>query len=266
MTWNGLIGLARISARARYVCERLELRTLEARQEAMQRLAALPLTVRVGGCAVLFRYGVIVSFNVDETEMNSFLESVKALMVGPLAKPETEDVDLVLTTAVDEGVENGAVKLQSFAVERLQLIADVLAKSVVLAQYEASIAQIFDRVEPLAAQLQSAQARTMRSRELLRHVGAALLIHHKMVGRVEVQEKPDLLWTHPELERLFSRLEDEYEIVERHRALERKAELISRTAETMISLMRHRSTLRVEWYIVALIVFEILLNVYDKML
>ena len=263
MTWNGFVGSARIHVRASYLCERLELRTLE----TTQRLAAAPLTVRVGtgGCAVLFRYGVVVAFNVDEASMKSFLDSMKPLIVGPLAKPETEDVDLVLVTASDEGVENNAVKLQSFVVERLQLIADVLAKSVVLAQYEASIAQIFDRIEPLAAQLQAAQSLTMGSRELLRHVGAALLIHHKMVGRVEVREKPDLLWTHPELERLFLRLEDEYEIVERHTALERKAEVISRTAETMIDLMRHRSNLRVEWYIVILIVFEIILNLYDKL-
>ncbi len=97
----------------------------------------------------------------------------------------------------------------------------------------------------------------------MRYIGDALLIDHKMVGRVEVGEKPELLWERPELERLYVRLEDEYEIRERHLALERKLSLISRTAETLLDLLQHHRSLRVEWYIVALIVFEIFLTLYE---
>lgn len=84
-----------------------------------------------------------------------------------------------------------------------------------------------------------------------------------MVGRVEVAEKPDLLWDHPQLERVYARLLDEYELSERHRALGRKLELISRTAETVLELLQNRRSLRVEWYIVILIVVEILLTLYE---
>jgi uncharacterized Rmd1/YagE family protein len=67
----------------------------------------------------------------------------------------------------------------------------------------------------------------------------------------------------PALERLYLRLENEYEIRERHLALERKLELISRTAETVLDLLQHNTGLRVEWYVVILIVVEILLSLYD---
>jgi uncharacterized Rmd1/YagE family protein len=46
-------------------------------------------------------------------------------------------------------------------------------------------------------------------------------------------------------------------------ALERKLDLISRTAETLLELMQHKRSLRVEWYIVILIVIEILLTLYE---
>jgi len=72
-----------------------------------------------------------------------------------------------------------------------------------------------------------------------------------------------VLWEQPELERLYVRLEDEYELRERHLALERKLDLISRTAETMLDLMQHKRSLRVEWYIVILIIVEILLTLYE---
>ena len=66
-----------------------------------------------------------------------------------------------------------------------------------------------------------------------------LLIEAKMIGRVEATEKPELIWDYPEYERLFMRLEDEYELSERQSALERKLSLISRTAETLLGILQN---------------------------
>jgi uncharacterized Rmd1/YagE family protein len=89
-----------------------------------------------------------------------------------------------------------------------------------------------------------------------------------MVGRVETGEKPELLWEHPELERLYVRLAEEYELRDRDRdrALDRKLDVISRTVETLLGLVQTRSSLRVEWYIVLLIVAELLLTTYPLLL
>ena len=47
-------------------------------------------------------------------------------------------------------------------------------------------------------------------------------------------DKPEIIWEHPNLERLYLRLEDEFEIRERHLALERKLNLVSHTAQTVL--------------------------------
>ncbi|HSW52781.1 MAG TPA: hypothetical protein VLG93_06095, partial [Sulfuricaulis sp.] len=70
---------------------------------------------------------------------------------------------------------------------------------------------------------------------------------------------------HPEVERLYLQLENEYELRERNTALERKLALINQTAETVLNLMQNRSMLRVEWYIVILIVVSVLLSLYTMM-
>jgi len=87
-----------------------------------------------------------------------------------------------------------------------------------------------------------------------------------MVGRVETSEKPELLWERPELERLYIRLADEYELRERDRALDRKLDVISRTVETLLGLVQTRSSLRLEWYIVLLIVAELVLASYSLLM
>jgi uncharacterized Rmd1/YagE family protein len=251
----------KVHVRALFVGQRIDLRALE----QAQRLATAPLLVAAGasGCVVLFRYGVIVTFGLSAMEEVSFLSDLKPLIVEPFAQVEFEEVEINRKEDEPERVELTNVFLHNFTAERLQLVADVLAKSVVLAHYETSLAASFDRIEPLAANLQRGGKGSSEGRELLTHIGDTLSIHGKMVGRVEVLEKPELLWEHPELERLYLRLEDEYELRERHLALERKLELIGRTAETLLSLLQNKRSLRVEWYIVILIVAEIGLTLYE---
>jgi uncharacterized Rmd1/YagE family protein len=84
---------------------------------------------------------------------------------------------------------------------------------------------------------------------------------HRMVGRVEVKEKPDVLWDHPELERLYARLDDEYELAERSRAMEGKLALISETVATLLEMVQNQRSIRLELYIIGLIAFETLVTI-----
>ncbi len=228
-------------------------------------LATMPLMVTLGehGCAVLLDYGAVVLFNLEPVEKVAFLTELSSQVRESFANPETEEVEIQLNLVQSERVKEGKILLHEFSIERLQIVADILAKSVVLSHYEISIANVFDQIEPFAASLQRENRSRSQSRELLRQLGTTLLVQHKIVGRVEIIDKPELLWESPQLENLYLRLEDEYEIRERHNALERKLELISQTAQTVLEFMQHSSSQRVEWYVVILIVVEILLSLYD---
>jgi uncharacterized Rmd1/YagE family protein len=252
----------RVPVHALLLGERLDTRALE-REHV---LAETPLTIRAGteGFGVLFRYGAVVLFNLVPPEEAEFLAVLTPLTVRPLAPPETEKVDLTVDPSAEERVDlSGDIFVTTLAPERLQIVADVLAKSVVLGHYESKLGAVFERVEPLAVALQRGGPGGSQANALLREIGGVLLTQHKMVGHVEVLEKPDVLWEHPELERFYARLRDEYELRERERALNRKLELVSRTVATLLELIQNRRSLRVEWYIVLLILFEIGLTLYD---
>ena len=246
---------------ALFVGRRLDLKGLE----SSRLLPVLPLIISAGnqGYAVLFRYGAVVLFNIDPAEQVSFLNHIKHLIRDPFETPDTEFIEVNIDAGKDERVENNVISIKDTRPERLQIVADILAKSVVLDHYEKRVGDVFDRIEPLADSMQQRGRSAYKDVELLRHIGGTLLIQHTTVGRVEVDEKPEILWEQPELERLYVRLEDEFELRERHVALERKLDLISRTAETLLDLMQHKRSLRVEWYIVILIVIEILLTLYE---
>jgi len=250
---------SRIKARALLIGERLDLKPLE----NADVLGENPLVVAAGseGVAVLFRYGALVLFGVSPVEEVSFLSHLNSLIKDEFDAPEVEESEIEISNDGDK-LEKGVIKFRAFDVPRFQLVADVMGKSVVLSHYEAQVGATFESIEPFAQRL-SMGHRTRNEKELLKTTGNILLIEHRTVGMAEVGDKPESLWERPDLERLYARLEDEYEIRERQAALERKLSVITRTAETVVNLLQHQSGMRVEWYIVVLIVFEIALTLFE---
>jgi uncharacterized Rmd1/YagE family protein len=255
-------GIQTIPVRAFLLGERLDTRILE--RDGAIATGPLSLAIPGGGVAVVFRYGAVVLFECTQIAEERFLASLEPLLVDKFAAAEREDFQVLVRPDMEQLIDSaGNIVLHDRTIERLQLVADVLAKNLILSHYETSAAAIFDRIEPLAATLRRKGRAGVPGKVLLQHIGNVLLMQQRMVGRVETGEKPELVWEHPELDRLYMRLAEEYELRERGRAIDRKLEIVSRTVETLLSLEQTRSSLRVEWYIVALIVAELALAAYS---
>lgn len=250
-----------IVARACLVGERIWIKSMD----SSAALATNPFIIRAGaaGCAVILRYGVVVTFNLSPEEDKVFLKSLQPYVREPIAGGTSEEQSIVFRTEVKERLEGNTLWLKDCSAERLQIVAEALGKSVVLDYYEKEVSGLFDQIKPFAAAIQGKNSRPPKEKELLSYVGGTLLIQQKMLGIVEVGEKPDPIWDYPELDRLYLRLEDEYELRERLIALEQKLELVSKSVETSLGILQRDSSHRVEWYIVILIVVEILLSLYD---
>ncbi len=228
-------------------------------------MATAPLTFAAadGGYFVVLRFGALVSVGTTAEEEARFLEIVRPLLVDAQATTAEEMVELVLDSEGREGVlPDGEVQLRALDAERAQVVAHVLAKSALLTYYEERVASVFDRVEALAVQLRDATV-PASGKDLVREIGEVMLIRTRMVGRVEVSEKPEITWDDSELDRLYERLATEFELRDRDRALSRKLELISDVASTYLELLDTRKSRRLEWYIVILILVEIVLFVWE---
>jgi uncharacterized Rmd1/YagE family protein len=251
-----------VRIRAWFLGERLDLRTLE----RGDTVALVPLLVRAGseGYAVLFRYGVAVLIGMEPLEEATFLETLGPFVQDEIDEPESEGTEVAVNPHREGHTDSeGLLLLRELSLERLQIVSHVLAKSTVLAHYEERVAAVFDRIERLASDFQRGVRRPSYGRELLRQIGDVLLTQAQTVGRVEVTEKPEMVWDDAALDRLYERLSAEYELRERDLALGRKLDLIARTAQTYLDLLQNRQGLRVEWYIVILILVEIVLILYD---
>jgi required for meiotic nuclear division protein 1 len=251
----------RVTAHALHLGDRINTMGFEG-----EALSAVPLAVRVGkaGIAVLFRYGVAVLIGLSPEDEAGFLERLKPRVGGKLERSEEETAIVALAGGTEDQVQaGGPIQLRDMQLERLLVIADVLAKSVALADDERQVAKVFEIIEPFAKELAD-HGRTRRDRKgVLQLIGNALLVQHRVSGRVAVGEKPDALWDRPDLERLYARLEDEYELRERVDTLNRKLAVVADTADTLADIIDTRRSLRLELIVVVLIAFEIVVTFYQ---
>ncbi|WP_245438872.1 RMD1 family protein [Bradyrhizobium sp. SK17] len=256
------LGGPRTTARAFFVADRINTSGLE-RGDV---LATTPLAFRVNdnGVAILFRYGVVVLIGLNALEEDEFLRSLQSRMTGLFTRRE-EEIAIIEVAAdkEDQIPPGGPIYLQSLSPERLILVGEALAKSVVLARHEREVRAVFDSTEPFAREL-AKDGRVLGGRvAILKHIGNALSVRHRVAGPVEVSEKPDILWDKPQLERLYARLEDEYELKERAESLNRKLAVVAETAQVLTDIIDTSRSLRLELIIVFLILFEVLITIYQ---
>jgi required for meiotic nuclear division protein 1 len=251
----------KLPCRAWFLGSRIEMRRRGGNDlpDVPQAVERLPL----GGTIVLFRFGAIVTFDVDDAETQRYVESIAPRIFGRFELAETEHLDIEIDAERGDLVdESGRIVLRDRDERRLQVVANALAKSVVLAHHEGRLAPVIERVERFAEQLRAGHGSVAHA-DLLREIGDVLLVQSRMLGRAEVTEKPELTWDAPELDRFYERLSSELELRDRDLALSRKLDLVARTSELYLNLLHNRQGLRLEWYIVLLILVEIALIVYE---
>jgi uncharacterized Rmd1/YagE family protein len=248
--WTGL------TARAVLLGERIDTAGLERRDA----LSTTPLSFRVGehGFVAVFRYGVVVLVGLSPIEEDESLRVLQGRASGPAPAREEESSRIEPASNGEDRVDpDGAIRIAAPTPDRLLVIADAMAKSAALAHAERQVEEVFDAVEPWARDLSEGGRTPGGRRAMLKLIGSALLVQHRVSRRVAAADRLDVLWDRPDLDRFYSRLEDEYELVERWEALNRRLALVGETAARFTDLIDTERSLRLELIIVALILAEL---------
>lgn len=213
--------------------------------------------------AIVYPYGALVFFNATTAATVELIGHCQRFASKLFSTPETEQFMVIIQPDQPEGIVQKKVIINKVSKERFEIIGDALAKSLILEYHENRIGHLFDKVDPIAKSLKERGKLGYATSDILKHIGSSLLMSQEMVGKIQVTEKPQVLWEHDELEPLHAQLVEDLEILERQSSLERKIELISGTAQISLEVLQHSHGNRLEWYIIILIAIEISLQLYD---
>lgn len=249
---NGLLDV-----RARLLGARIDTRAL-AGDAAIQQIAT------VAGLSFVFRYGVAVTFGPDEHAPDALDRALRVHVVDPTEAQEYEIAEMAIRAGGEDRIgPGGQILLTDASPERLLLVATVLARSVVLARDEVLVSEAFHQIDPLVSDLRQNGRSRLPIREAMKLVGNVLAARHRMMGTVQVDERPDLLWDHPGLDRLYARLEAEYELKERAEVLDRKFASLGDFTEVLLDIVQGIRSFRLEVAVLALFALEIVLTLYS---
>jgi uncharacterized Rmd1/YagE family protein len=249
----------RLTLHAMVVGDRID----AARFEPAEMIASTPLALRLGPLKLvaLYRFGVVVFLGLTDAEKDEFLTRIAARISGKRDQMSDEIATIdVMPSYEDRIPPGGPIQLPDLSDARFLILADVLAKTVSLARHEHELGGVFDAIEPFAVELARTGHAPWNRRRTLKLIGQALLVQHRISGRVEVEEKPDILWDQPGLERLYARLEDEYELKERSVALTHKLNVIVETGQALSDIFDTDRSTRLEAIIVILILAELVIG------
>src|SRR5262249_44774417 len=119
-------------------------------------LSTAPLAFRAGkdGVVTLFRYGVVVMFDLSVLEEDEVLRGLRARIIGPIEPRGGEPPTSQIAPEKDGQIRpGGPIRLGAITPEHMIVIADALAKSVVRARDEREVSSVIGVVEPFARQL-----------------------------------------------------------------------------------------------------------------
>ncbi|WP_421849140.1 RMD1 family protein [Novosphingobium sp.] len=240
---------------ARHLGTRIDTRGLSA-DIVLRDLAA------AAGLTFAFRYGVAVTFCTVEDRIPALDMALLAHVQEPASTREIETASVLITDGGKERVDDdGVIQLADDTIPRLLLVATVLAHSVMLSRDEMLVSEVFDSSVPLVADLQVNGKARLSIRAVMRMVGGVLAARHRVMGTAQAGERPDLLWDHPDLDRLYTRLEAEYELGERAEVLERKFGALGDFTDVLLDIAQDKRAVRLEVAIIVLIAVELLLSI-----
>ena len=143
----------------------------------------------------------------------------------------------------------------------VNIISFVIAKSVALERIEEQVDLVLDEMEDVIQQLERGKL-AIPDRKLAKLASSILNFKYKSIAHIMVLDKPDITWDNEELDKLYGRMANLFELNQRYHEIRTKSETLMDITEVFTGLSHAQRSTRLEWIIIILIALEILLYIY----
>ncbi len=239
------------------------------RWEEPMRLHPVTFTPSAPGDAVwvyLYYFGGMVFLNCSDDIMARCIEGLKQHVEQLKEQPQLpfrEDYCLEIDPAGAVSITNDSAVMPEFKQELLEIICFVIAKSVALEQIEDRVDTVFDEVGVMITRLGQGVLE-LPDKDLARLASTVLNFKYTSIAHIMVLDKPDSTWDDEEADRFYLTISNLFELRPRYQEIKHKAETLLDVTDVFSSLSHARRSARLEWIIIILIAFEIIMALWEK--
>jgi required for meiotic nuclear division protein 1 len=215
---------------------------------------------------LIFSFGSIVFINfTNQDEMKGFLRYVRNFEQDiEIVHVDRYSDDYSLHIKESESIEltDEYVVVPEFETFYPEIISTVLAKSVALEKTEEQLGNILDQLETMIERLEKGKMR-VGNKQLAKTTSRIVRHEYNTLAYIMILDKPEITWTSSTAGEFYDSMDEFFELKDRYTILKSKTEILYHIMEGFSNISHSIRGLFVEWIIVFLIVFEIILTLLE---
>lgn len=215
--------------------------------------------------AHLYSFGCVVFINFSAAEMTSFIKVLETNFNAsgqPFTLQYLDEYHLEIDSAKEVEITNDYAFLPEENFNCIDIISLILARSVALDRIENGIDKVLDEVEDVIQMLENGKL-DITDKQLSKLASRILGIKHTSISYIMIMDKPDITWDDLDIDKFYYDLSELFEIEDRYHQLHDKIGFLMDVTEVFSSLAHESRSTRLEWYIIILITFELIVYLIE---
>ncbi|KAI4354521.1 hypothetical protein L6164_003374 [Bauhinia variegata] len=214
---------------------------------------------------VVFQYGSAVLFNIEDHEVEIYLEVVRRHSSGVLQEMKKDDYAVKENPLLVEDMQGGPdyIVLKSLDTDGIRIIGSVLGQSIALDYFVSQFDGLVEEFADINRGMEKTGTFTMDKKKLLQLVGKANSNLADVILKVGLFERSEIAWRDAKYAQIYEYLREEYEVAQRFGNLDFKLKFVEHNIHFLQEVLQNRKSDFLEWCIIGLLTIENALSLYE---
>ncbi|XP_047317741.1 protein RETARDED ROOT GROWTH, mitochondrial [Impatiens glandulifera] len=214
---------------------------------------------------VVFQYGSIIMFNVEDHEVECYLNVVRRHSSGLLPEMKKDDYMVKEKPKLTADMKGGSdhIILRSLDIDSVRIIGSVLGQSIALDYFVSQVDGILEEFTDINRVMEKTGTFVMDRRKLFQLMGKANSSLADVILKVGLFERSEIAWRDAKYAEIYEYLREEYEITQRFGNLNYKLKFVEHNIHFLQEILQNRRSDLLEWCIIFLLTIENVISVYE---
>jgi required for meiotic nuclear division protein 1 len=213
-----------------------------------------------------FNYGVIVFAGFTEEEMRYAIKTVLNYQRTSLATSLRDDFQVDVDIGKETLFDFDKVTVGRFDDKMMRIAMFNLAQSVAIDRHHIVAENLLNEVKGFSSQLENEGRLKIGRKNMMRFLGRALNTQNDIAENIYIFDAPDQVWDDEYLDKLHQGLIKHFDLRMRFSELEYTLRIIEDNLTVFREISNQTESSRLEWIIIALILFEVFDLIISKIL
>jgi uncharacterized Rmd1/YagE family protein len=216
------------------------------------------------GEAWLFDYGVLVCWNVNETDRQQLRNEMAQLVIDPIEGQVSEQFSFELNSAKEFRIHNDFLVLPVDDKMIRLALSHAFAQSSKLTFFEDKAQAVIQQNSGLSKQLANTGKIPLSRLNLAKLRGVLFDTSSDISLHFNLLDTPEFFWSYPELEEYYLGLSKYLDLQPRIQILNQKLSTIHELLNMLATEQHHKHAAFLEWIIIVLIAIDIMVYFFPK--